>query len=564
MNKLSVFLSSSMTGELDQERLNIKTYFKLDNILKEFFELYAIDDHASPSKIEKTFTAEVAQSNILLLVLGKELRPPVYDEFNVALKHNVKIFCYIKRGIDRAPNLDKFIKDEVYPNRHSGEYSTSEELGEKIKNDLSSDIIKSYSFGNSQSTLFASPNNEYRFFPIEVLIENSKREDIVNLDRDQIITLAITAEEQFGDFRTSLMLIEIGLLKYPNDWMLHNNRGVVLDKMGLLDASLYSYQKVVKLNPNSDTALFNVGNTLKSLGRIEEAISYLKKSLEVFPQKIVALRSIIGCYLRLNKKEETLIYAEEAMKYSDDEAEKVNYALSLSINGKHEEALAICDNLTPISYYQIYAQARIYFNKKDYNESIIKIDTILQVGALDYYLAIDKFYCLSALGKINEAKEWITFIEENYPIHSNDYNNLGFELMDKYGLYREAIPLFYKSIESDPTEMKTWNNLQVCYAYLMDYEQAVKVSDSALSINSFDQKSIQNKFLSLTLLGRVDEAYLFVSKKIFDLLDLKDQYKEFEDKFKSELQEKMKNLGELFRQTVFKTNILSKRDGKQT
>lgn len=548
-----------MTGELDKERLAIRIQFRADSNLNCFFDLYAIEEHASPVPIDKAYVDEVTQSKIILVILGKELREAVVKEFETASINGVKIFCYIKKGIDKTTELERFIKEQGYT-VHCGDFFTPEELVPKIKSDLMDDIIKSYAnikseaLGNNESNITritTSPTSEYRFFPVDYLIEVSKKEELATLDKNQLISLAVSMEEQYGDYRTALMLLEIGLLKEPNDWMLHNNRGVILDKMGLLEPSLFSYKKVLKIKPDSDTALYNVGNILMHLGRTQEAITYLKRCLELFPGKIGALNNLTSCYLQLNRPEEALSCAEEAMKMSEDVVEKANYAIALSANSKHEQAIAICEELHPYSYYQSYTRAKIYFNKKEYEKSIVEIDSILQVGALDYPIAIDKFYCLSALGRIGEAREWIGIIEENYPVRSYDYNNLGFELMNKYKLYEESILLFRKSLDLNPNEMIVWNNLQSCYGYLNEFPQALLASEEALKINSFDQKSIKNKMSSLTALGRFDEALSFAVKKGMELFQNEQLYETFEKTFKLSLKNQgtdIKALNELIKQ----------------
>ena len=548
-----------MTGELDKERLAIRIQFKADSNLTCFFDLYAIEEHASPVPIDKAYVDEVTQSKIILVILGKELREAVVKEFETASKNGIKIFCYIKKGIDNTSELERFIKEQGYT-VHCGDFYTPEELVPKIKSDLMDDIIKSYSnikseaLGNNESNITritTSPTSEYRFFPVDYLIVVSKKEEIATLDKNQLISLAISMEEQYGDYRTALMLLEIGLLREPNDWMLHNNRGVILDKMGLLEPSLYSYKKVLKNKPDSDTALYNVGNILMHLGRTQDAITYLKKCLELFPGKVGALNNLTSCYLQLNRPEEALACAEEAKKLSEDVVEKANYAIALSANGQHEQALTICEELNPYPYYQSFTRAKIFFNKKEYDKSIIEIDSILQIGALDYPLAIDKFYCLSAMNRIEEAMEWIKMIEDNYPVRSYDYNNLGFELMNKYKLYEESILLFRKSLELNRSDMIVWNNLQSCYGYLNDFTQALSASEEALTINPFDQKSIKNKMSSLTALGRFDEALTFAIKKSLELFQNEQLYETFENTFKLSLKNQgtdIKAMNELIKQ----------------
>lgn len=548
------FVSSSMAAELDNERTAVRILFKMDSNLSCFFELYEIEDHASPLPIDKAYTEEVSHSNILIVILGTELRKAVVEEFNTAIQYGLNIFCYIKKGTPKTTELDKFIEGTAY-SVHCGSFYTSDELVTKICNDLINDVTKSYiqkiNLDKTQNRdeyftkVTLSPTNEYRYFPVDTLIEESKREEIASLDKNQLISLAITTEEQYGDYRSALLLLEIGLLREPNDWMLHNNRGVILDKMGLLEASLYSYKRVLKCKSDSDTALYNVGNILMDLGRMQEAITYYERCLKISPEKTAALNSLAVCNLRINRIKEALNCSEKAITKTDDIIVKANYALILSANEKYMQALQICDELTSSPYYQSYTRSQIYYGLKEYEKSMIEIESILQMGALDYSLAIRKFYCLSALNRIDEARKWIDIIEDNYPFRSQDYNDIGFELMDKYHLYEESARLFHKSLDLNSKEMIAWNNLQSCLGAIGDFEGVLLASEGALDTNPFDQKSIKNKMISLTTLGRVDEAISFAVKKGLALFQNEELFEAFDQNFKSSLDKQGVDIKEL-------------------
>ena len=115
MRKLNIFLSSAMTGELNRERDGVRILFQTEPILKHFFELYAIEEHASPQPIQDAYINEVKHADLFILLLDKELRDAVEKEFLEARKANLNIFVYIRNRKDkRDGKLAEFIGQEAY------------------------------------------------------------------------------------------------------------------------------------------------------------------------------------------------------------------------------------------------------------------------------------------------------------------------------------------------------------------------------------------------------------------------------------------------------------------
>jgi tetratricopeptide (TPR) repeat protein len=528
MEKIKTFLSSAMSGELYAERAALKVAFKTDERVRHFYELYAIDDHASPAPIEKAYVNEVGHSKVFVLLLNRELRGPVIEEFTAAEEHSLDIFCYIKDQPVHTPEMKDFIASEAY-RYHCGHFHTPEELATKVVDDLTDDLTRKYlrqivnpkpsGGGQYTSSVSSAPNNEYRFHPVDLLIEASKREDVSKLDKDQLISLAMTLEQQHGDYSTALLLLEVGLLKWPDDWVLHNNRGIILDIMGIQDGALYSYQKVLRFKPESDVALYNIGNILMDQKRYGEAISYYEKCIELKPDKVDALNRLAACYRRKGEPFKALMWSSKALALSpDDEVALANHLLALSATGSHEAAFLESEKLKPHKHYYHLVRALVLIDSKKYEEALRDIDAILDFGALDYDLAIRKFYCLSALSRIDEAKDWIERIEKNYPVRAEDYNDIGYTLMSNFRLLPEAVELFRKAVSLKPELMPAWNNLQFCLGEQQLHEEVLKACDDALTINPFDTNSIKNKGRVLILLGKFDQTFLFMVQKGLELV----------------------------------------------
>ncbi|MHC4267761.1 MAG: hypothetical protein ACYSTS_04790 [Planctomycetota bacterium] len=83
-----------MTGELDKERDAIRLLFAADALLREFSQLYAIEEHTSPQGIEKAFIEEVKESDVVILLLDKQLREAVKKEFQTAKIWGEAIYIY--------------------------------------------------------------------------------------------------------------------------------------------------------------------------------------------------------------------------------------------------------------------------------------------------------------------------------------------------------------------------------------------------------------------------------------------------------------------------------------
>ncbi len=523
MEKIKTFLSSAMTGELYAERVSLKVAFRSDERVRHFYELYAIDDHASPNQIEKAYSEEVASSKVFVLVLGTELRRAVAQEFDVAKGKSLNIFCYIKNGVEQATDMKEFIGTEAYQ-FHCGYFYTPEELATKVVDDLTDDLTRKYlkeivspvlTGGGQYGTFTTStPSSEYRFHSVNYLLEMSQKAEVTKLSREQLISLAITYEEQYGDYKTALLLLEIGLLRWPDDWLLHNNRGIILDTMGLKEGALYSYRKVLDFKPDSDTALYNVANIFMDQGRYTEAIQYYHKCLLIKPEKVDALNRLAVCHLRKGDIDNALKWSNMAiLQAEDDEVVLTNHVLILSAMGLREEALLESEKLKSNTHYYHLVRAYILFDAKRYEEALKHIEAILDLGALDYELAVKKFYCLSALNNIDEARKWIEKVDKNYPVHADDYNNVGFTLMNQYGLYSEAASLFKKAVDLKPQLMLAWNGLQNCYRQLERTEDALTACDDALKINPFDTGTIRNKFWLLCSIGKFEVGLSFVVQK---------------------------------------------------
>ena len=522
MRKLNVFLSSNMTGELDRERDGIRIFFMTDSILKEFFELYAIEDHASPQPIEKAYINEVKNSDLYILLLDKQLRDAVEKEFHEARNNNLKIFVYIRNRTDkRDEELAEFIGQEAYQ-FHCGSFNDSIDLCHKIRNDIFSDLMVKY----SETIAIEKKRQEYvaissqreilgsslRFYEYDLLSRISQTETFKDMDTDQLITLATVRAEENGNLKEALLIYEIILLRDPDNWQAYNNRGLILTEMGHPENALFNYIKALELNPESHATLYNIGIYYRDNGRYDEAIEYYQKALEIKPDKTSALGHLVGVYFSKEEYQKALEYAEKAYSYEKDEISLSNLCLALGLTGRKEEALIKCEKLRGTKYHETI-RSYIFYSAGEWENCITEISAFLKHWGFDYDLSIKKIYCYIKMGRVEEAISWLKDVEKKYYFRPTDYNNIAWTLYEKKLRLDYSAEFLKKSVNGDPTQLAAWRNLQCVLAELMEVEEGLKMSDQALKYYPDDPGIIMNRAKFLFLSGDIRKCANYTIKE---------------------------------------------------
>lgn len=515
MRKLNIFLSSAMTGELDRERDGLRILFQTDSTLKEFFELYAVEGHASPYSIQKTYVDEVRKSNLLILLLDRQLRTAVENEFSEARIANLKIFIYIRNRTDkRDARLVEFIGQEAYQ-FHCGSFNDPIDLCSKVKNDILSDLIRQYSETikdekKKQDYVVFSPVREHsegslRHYDYNFVTRISQSSNFKDMDTDQLVILAASIVEQTGNLKEALLIYEIILLRDPFNWYAYNNRGLVLNEMGYPEDALFSYKKALDLNRESHVTLYNIGNYYRDKYRYDEAIDNYNKALQIRPDKVSALRHLVEIYITRKEYHKALEYAQKAYLFEENEINLSHLCMALTFNEKKEEALTKSIELKGTKYHE-KTRAYIFYFTGEWKKCIVEVDCFFKIWNYDYELAIKKALCLIHLNEIDGVIRWVKEIEGRNCLHPTDYNNIAWALYEKRLNLDFSAELLRKSIEGDPTILAAWKNLQCVLAELMELEEGLNISDQALQYFPDDPNVIMNRVKFLFLSGNIRQS----------------------------------------------------------
>jgi Flp pilus assembly protein TadD len=412
MRKLQVFLSSAMTGDLDKERELIRFLFKSDNTLKEFYDLYAIEEHSCPREIEVAFCSEVESSDILIFVFNNQLRDAVLKEYETARKSNKITFIYLKHSENKEDGLRTFILGEIYK-YNPGSYYDPQELCVKIKNDFIEDLRRNYINrieinGEKENNVFSSsrtltPNSVYRYFCADELLKIFNDTQIGKLSSEQFISLSGELVETYGNFKMALALLEYALIKDPQNWILYNNRGLILETMGLDEAALFSYLKVIEFNGNNETISYNLGMIYNRLADFKEAIKYYKLALEFNSKKENAVTNIAVCFLKLKDQIESLNWAKKAYDLNPNEITTINLIYAFTINEDFSAAHDLLGEIDKTTYTYQNVKSYILYKKEDYVSVTKLIDEMYENGYLEQEGVERKLFSLISMGNELES-----------------------------------------------------------------------------------------------------------------------------------------------------------------
>ena len=125
--------------------------------------------------------------------------------------------------------------------------------------------------------------------------------------------------------------------QYPEG---HNNLGVVLQKLGKLEASVKSFQKALSLKPDYPEAYYNMGIALREQGKLNFAIIAHQKSLALDPTNWEAYGNMGLAFKDNGDWTEAVTAYEKALAINPNDAELLyNMGNALQEQGKLEEAI---------------------------------------------------------------------------------------------------------------------------------------------------------------------------------------------------------------------------------
>lgn len=135
------------------------------------------------------------------------------------------------------------------------------------------------------------------------------------------------SEQSLGNFQSAVEIYDFILTHVPQEAVVHNNRGALLQKMKRHNDALAAYDRAIALKPDYANAHFNRGTLLKLLSRSNEALASFERAITLKPDHAEAHNSR-GVILQDQKR-----FDEAVTSYDRAIAAKPGYAEALNNRG---------------------------------------------------------------------------------------------------------------------------------------------------------------------------------------------------------------------------------------
>ncbi|HMJ05913.1 MAG TPA: tetratricopeptide repeat protein, partial [Chthoniobacterales bacterium] len=146
-------------------------------------------------------------------------------------------------------------------------------------------------------------------------------------------------QAQASAWRTSEALWTHVLQESPNNYVAHNNLGLVLGGNGQFESALIHFKKAIEIQPSYAEAYNNIGTALSRVERRQEAIVQYEKAVNLRPDLPVMQNNLGTALAREGRLTEAIPHFRKALEINPADADaRSNLATALSLAGRTDEA----------------------------------------------------------------------------------------------------------------------------------------------------------------------------------------------------------------------------------
>jgi tetratricopeptide (TPR) repeat protein len=264
--------------------------------------------------------------------------------------------------------------------------------------------------------------------------------------------LIILTWKQVQYWENSITLFKHTLKHTANNFIIHNNLGVVLQKQDRTEEAIKHYLQALRSNPDYAKAHSNLGAAYDNSGMYKEAIEAYKKAIMIDSDFAVAHSNLGAVYDNSGMYKEAIEACKKAISISPEFSDAhSNLGGAYAESGMYKEAIKACKKA--INIEPDYAKAH-------------------------YNLGV----AYSGSGKYKEATEAFQQAIRIDPDYAQAHSNLGAAYSGS-GKYKEAIVAFKQVIRIDPDYALVHNNLGIAYGVLGMYKEAIEACKQAIRID---------------------------------------------------------------------------------
>jgi tetratricopeptide (TPR) repeat protein len=190
--------------------------------------------------------------------------------------------------------------------------------------------------GNSVGTLLALARAQLLDGDYAGVEETARQAQM--FDPQSALAARYLADAKVRQAKSGSPVVDRGVKSDPGSREARNNLGQA--PSGQADAAVAEFRDLIKLNPNSADAHYNLANALASKGDLDSAIASYRESLRLRPESVQAHNNLANALRSQRKFDEALSEYREAIRLSPPQAYlHFNLANALADAGKFKEAI---------------------------------------------------------------------------------------------------------------------------------------------------------------------------------------------------------------------------------
>jgi tetratricopeptide (TPR) repeat protein len=155
-----------------------------------------------------------------------------------------------------------------------------------------------------------------------------------------LLPLCAVTRAQVGYWADGAALYEHALAVTSDNWLVHNNLGLVLFKRGKTNEAIAHYTEALRIWPDYAEAHYNLGIALGKAGRRSEAIEHYEQALRLRPDLVEVHYNLGNALLEVGRFAEAINHYDQALRLDPDDGEAHNnLGNALARQGRIPEAI---------------------------------------------------------------------------------------------------------------------------------------------------------------------------------------------------------------------------------
>jgi Flp pilus assembly protein TadD len=155
-----------------------------------------------------------------------------------------------------------------------------------------------------------------------------------------LLVCATLTRVQVGYWKDSETLFRHALDVTRDNWLAHNNLGIVLMRSGRMPEAIEHLEQALQINPDLAEVHYNLGNALVQAGKIKDAIWHYEQALRLEPDYAEAHNNLGIALTRSGRIPEAIEHLEQALRIKPGFAEvHFNLGIALGQAGRIPEAI---------------------------------------------------------------------------------------------------------------------------------------------------------------------------------------------------------------------------------